>query len=321
MSDRRRQASSLPEALGTPDAGFMAAVGAYVAAVLVAASITVAAAVEASAATIIGSIPSAATVGLIAGGIASSYVPGLPERLGQRWQRLAMSFLPSIVFAGITVAALVIPRIPQPTAIGAGIGTVLTLLVAFAIATMARTRYTRAMTPEEPIVLVPLLKPNRGLRLIGLGVGCLGIVGLVTLATGDITGASTMWWLGLWGVIVLLQGLSLRLGARKSDRESRLDRLLDSEWLATSTDVEWLPELRIHDAGMAIIRPMQQCFVPWESITDVRLTANELVVERPYRFDVRCDRAVIGDAEHVYEEIERIRATKRNHGKARRATD
>lgn len=48
MSHRHERAPPFPEPLETPDAGFMAAAGAYIAAVLVAGSITVAAAVGAA---------------------------------------------------------------------------------------------------------------------------------------------------------------------------------------------------------------------------------------------------------------------------------
>lgn len=302
-----RHGTSLPaETLETPDAGFMAAAGAYVAAVLIATCLTVAAAVGASAATVLGSVATAATVGLIAGGVVSSHVTGLPERLGERRKRLAMPFVPPIVLAGIVPIALAIPMLSPIVALGAGIGAAITLVAAFAIVTMARTRYARAMAPEEPLAAVPFLKPNQDLRWIGLGVLCFGGYGVFVLLTGEITSGNTILWVIVWGIFAFHRGLTLRLSFRQSDRGGWVDRLLDTDRVTDST-VQWLPELRVHETGLAVTRPMQRRFVPWRTVTDVRLTADELVVERPRRFDIRCDRAAIEDAERVHEQIERVR--------------
>lgn len=304
MSHRGERAPPLPEPLETPDAGFMAAAGAYVAAVLVAGSITVAAAVDASAATVVGSVPSAATVGLIAGGIVSSFVTGLPERLGRRRRRLAVTFVPSVVFVAVALGALSLSSLPQPVAVGAGIGAVVTLIAALAVASMARTRYARAMTPEEPTATVPLLNPNRDLHWIGIGVGCLGVGGAVILATGDLFRALMF---GIWGVIAFHQGAVLRSGFRRVDRADQSDRLPVSDWFASAIDVR-LPKLRIHETGFVVERPIQQRFVPWTDVGGVRLNPDELVIERRRGFDVRCHRAVIEDANQVQREIERVRA-------------
>lgn len=306
MSHRRERVPPLPETLETPDAGFMAAAGAYVAAVLVAGSITVAAAVGASAATLVGSIPSAATVGLIAGGIVSSFVTGLPERLGRRRRRLAVMFVPSVAFAAIALGALSLSSLPRSAAVGAGVGAVVTLIVALAVATMAQTRYARVMTPEEPRVTTPLLKPNRGLYWIAFGVCCLGVIAVV-LATGDLAQARSVWTVGMWGLIALYQGAMLRLGFERSDQGDRLDRLPGSEWFASAADVQWLPTLRIHEAGFVVEQPIRQRFVPWTAVGSVRLEPDELVIERHRGFDVRCHRTVIEDAERVQGEIERVR--------------
>lgn len=307
MSHRRERAPPLPETLEAPDAGFMAAAGAYVAAVLVAGSITVAAAVSASAATVVGSIPSAATVGLIAGGIVSSFVTGLPERLGRRRRRLAVTFVPSVAFAAVALGALSLSSLPQPVAIGTGVGAIVTLIAALAVAFMARTRYARAMTPEEPAATIPLLNPDRGLHWIGVGVGCLGVVGAVILATSDLSRASSVWAISMWGLIALYQGAMLRLGFRRADREDWSDRLPGSGWFASAVDVQWLPELRIHETGFVVERPIRQRFVSWTAVDGVRSNPDELVIERRRGFDVRCHRAVIEDADRVQREIERVR--------------
>jgi MFS family permease len=308
-----------PETFETPDAGFMAATGAYVAAVLVAAVLTVAAAVGASVATVLGGVSTAATVGLIAGGVASSFVAGLPERLGQRRRRLLVPFVPPAVLVGIALVALSLPVLPPVVALGAGTGAAITLVVAFAIVTMARTRYARVMAPEDPIAATTRLKPNQDRRWFALGVLCFGGYGAWVLATGGLTSGNSILWVIAWGVFALYRGVELRFGFRGPDRDGWAGRVLDTDRLAESTE-QWLPELRVHEAGIAIVRPMQRRFVPWETVSDVRLTADELVVERPRRFDIRCDRAAIDDPDGVYEAMERARSTAANDVLAPRTT-
>lgn len=303
----RRRASLRLETLEAPDASFMAAIGAYVAAVLVAMSLTVATAVGASTATILGSIPSAATVGLIAGGMASSYVTGLPERLGRQRRRLAVSFVVPLSFTVLSLIAFFSSILPRSVALGAGIGAMLTLFLAFVVTTMARTRYADAMTPEEPLAVLPLLKSNQDLHWIGLGVVCFCGYGTSILLTGDPTSGNTVLWLVAWGIFALYRGMTFRFSFEDSDREGRVSRFFGSESPTSSVDVQWLPKLRVHEAGMVIARPMQQRFISWQSVADVCLTADELVVKRHCSFDVRCDRVVIEDGERVYREIERAR--------------
>lgn len=303
---QRHGTSPLPESLGTPDAGFMAGVGAYVGVVLVAVVLTVASAAGASAATVLGGISTAATVGLIAGGVVVSYCTGLPERLGRRWRRLALPFTPSVVFAGIALVALTSPVLPRIVALGAGIGSGLTLLGAFAITNMSRTRYAHAMAPDEPAASIRWLKPNQDRRWFGFGALCIGGYAALIVATGAFSTGNTLLHVLMWGAFALYRGFELRLRLGKTNRDGRLARRFDLDRLLDSTD-RWLPELRVHEVGLAIARPGRRRFVPWETVADVRLTADELLVERPRRFDIRCDRATIDDPESVYERIETAR--------------
>lgn len=303
-----RHEPTLPvEAFETPDAGFMAAVGAYVAVVLVAGVLTVAAAVGASAAAVLGSISTAATVGLIAGGVAASFVAGLPERIGRRPQRLALPFVPAVVLAGIAACALALPALAPLVALGAGIGAGLTLLGAFAIATMSRTRYARAMARDEPTATLTWLKPDQDRRWFGLGALLIGGYAVLVVATGEFTPGNMILYVATWGLFALYRGLELRLRLGKIGRDGRLTRVLDPDRLLDSMD-RWLPELRVHGAGLVVARSRQLSFVPWTSVAGVRLTPEELVVERPRRFDLRCDRAAIDDIERVFERIESARA-------------
>lgn len=301
-----RHAPSLPETLDPPDAGFMAAAGAYVAAGLVASALAVAAAVGASAATLLGSVSSAITIGLIVGGIAAGRIAGLPERLGRSRRRLALAFAPSIALVAVALLALATALLPGAVALAAGFGAFLTGLAAFAVASMARTRYATVMAPGEPSATAPFLKPNRDRYWLGAGLLCLGL-GVVSWRTGSFGRP----FFGLWffGGYALLYGVGLR--AERSDSNGDglglPSWLLPADWLDGSENRQWLPELRVHREGLVVKQPMKRRFVPWSDVSDVRLTDDELVVERRRGLAIRCDRDAIDDPDALYEGIERAR--------------
>lgn len=303
MSHRRRT-PPLPETLDRPDAGFMAAAGAYVAAAFVAATVAVAAAVGASAATVLGGVSSAITVGLVVGGVVSGQVNGLPERLGRDRRRLALPFVLPAAFAILALFALLTALLPGIVALAAGFGAFVTGLSALVVTSMARTRYAKAMTPGEPVATAPFLKPNRDRYWVGLG--------LVTLSLGAVswrTGSPGRPLFGLWffGGYAVLYGVGLHLERAEGDRSDWTSWLLPGHWTEDSESHEWLPELRVHREGIVVKRPEQRRFVPWSDVDDVRLTNDELVVERRRGLAVRCDRGVIDDPEGLYERIERTR--------------
>lgn len=299
----RQRSPSLPETLDRPDAGFMAAAGAYVAAVLVALSIALAVAMGASTAAVVGSLSTAITVGLITGGVAAGRVRGLPERLG-RGRRLALPFVVPLLFAAVAVLALVIPSAPTALAIGTGLGAAITLATGSVIASMSRTRYTKAMTPNDPIATVPLLNRTRNLSMIGSGIVCFVLA--VAFARSGMNQVPLTF--GATGLFALLYGLSLRAAVRGDDKGSgRLLGWLEYDPFFETVDTELLPTVEVHEVGVTITHPGQRRFVPWERVRDVRLTDRELRIERPRRRDIRCALAVIDDLEGVRETIERAR--------------
>lgn len=151
----------LPESLDSPDIGFVAASGVYVAIVLLMVFVTVAVASGASAATIFGGTTSTVTGGLIVGSLLASRLNGVPERLGRRWRSLAVLFSVPLGFALLSFAAFISPL--SLAAVGtAALGSVLTGGAAAGIASMARTRYARAMAPGDPIHTITRLDPNQG---------------------------------------------------------------------------------------------------------------------------------------------------------------
>lgn len=311
-----------PDALEPPDIGFTVATGVYLAAVLVATSVTVAFAIDASAPTIVGSLSTGVTVGLVAGALLASRIDGLPERLALRTRRLALPFAAPVAFAVIALAAYSFSSLPQSTGIGALVGVVGTGIAAVVLASMARTRYARTVAGETPRATIPWVNPNRGRRWIAAGVLFLGVAG-VTVLVGESGLAYPAWWI-VYGVLALAVGLAFQFGSGTDDEGPRSlsllpdrarRRLFGSNWLQeTIDDGHWYPKLLIHDAGLVVKRPLQRRFVPWDAVAAVRLTADELVFERPRRLDLRCDRSVIEDADRTYAEIERLRAKEGDRG-------
>jgi hypothetical protein len=306
-----RRQPPLPESLDPPDIGFVAASGVYVAIALLMAFITIAVASGASAATIFGGITSTMTAGLIVGSLLASRLDGVPERLGRRWRSSAALFSVPLGFALLSIVSLLSP-LSLATAAVAAFGSVLATVAAGGIASMARTRYARAMAPGEPIHTITRLNPNRGRWLLALGSLCLAGSGISVL-TGH--GAGLMLLLG--GVYTLFLGISARSqGSRFSKDEQsetptsrpRGRKVFGTRWGNDMFDnSEYLPELQIHENGIVTEQGNSRQFVPWSLVTDVRLTSEELVIERRRGFDLRCDRAVIENAEKAYEKIERTR--------------
>ena len=114
--------------------------------------------------------------------------------------------------------------------------------------------------------------------------------GLVGIYTGGTTGI----WFLLYGGFWLFMQWSETNGWFDADGWGAADR-------ATAGD------LRAHEAGLVYDRAYQRKLVPWDAIGDVRLTDDELVLERSRWLDIRCDRSAIDDPESVLEEIQRAR--------------
>ncbi|MEM4782292.1 MAG: PH domain-containing protein [Halalkalicoccus sp.] len=301
---RRRGSPALAGTLDPPDAGFMAAAGAYVAAVLVAISIVLAVGMGASTATIVGSLSTAITVGLVAGGVAAGRVRGLPERLGRNVRGIALPFSVPALFVSTALLALATPSISTAFALSGGLGAAITFPAAGVIASMARTRYAKAMTPGEPIATVPLLNRTRNLSTIGWGIVSLAFA--VVSARNGLNQFVLVF--AAIGLFALWYGLSLRATVRGDGEDDGLFEWLEYDPFFETVDAELLPTIEIHGSGLVVKRPAQRRFVPWERIEDVRLTDAELRIERPGRRDIRCARAVIDDPERVLEEIERARS-------------
>lgn len=319
------QARSLPDTLESPDVGVVAAVGAYVAVCLVTVAISASLALGASVATIVGIVSTVATVGVVFGAILASRIDGLAARLGRRRRTLTLLFVPSLGFAVATIVVVAVPAIGTMTAVGTGFGAVATGAAALSFASMARGRYARAVTPEEPVTTIPWLDPIHARASVGLGIASI-VVSVVTVLVGSI-GAG---WNGSWlpqaagyiafvavivGVILVFTGFAARL--ETSGGKSVLERIrprepgkkvYGSRYSATpGSGSDWgTPTLEVYDIGLVAPGPTGQQFVPWDDVTDVRLEPSQLVVDRRGRRSLRCSRSVLDDPDETAATLERF---------------
>ncbi|MFC3960192.1 hypothetical protein [Halovivax cerinus] len=307
-----------------PDVGWLAAVGLYVGVVLSAASVAVAAAAGVSAATIVGTLSTLFTFGLVAGALGAKGTPGLAERIGHGLPWLAVPFLAPVGFAAATVVVLE-TGVPDVAAIGTGLGTLLAGSVGGALVGMARTRYARAMVSGDALATIDWVRTNQATVTAGWGVGLLVLAGVPVLFQDGPIRTRFSPHLLLMGTMFILMAWSsharLTPNGDKSTEEGRLRRFLPDrarrsvfgQELRYDQEIDpWvtLNEIEFHPEGLVLSKPMQRRFVPWTAITGVTLTDDELRLERDGWLDVRCHRDVIDDPTAVVETIERLRSSR-----------
>lgn len=171
------------------------------------------------------------------------------------------------------------------------------------------------MAPSDPVVAFPWLRPNRDLvwiwgGVVAIGLAAVSLFGFDLPVSGGMSIALTvLGYCALFvGVLFHLHRLQFRDGGwvRRLLPAQIRRRVFDTDW-SLQIDERALPRLEVHEQGFVIARPMRRRFVPWATITDVRLTDDELVFERQRRLDLRCHRATIDDADATLEAAERAR--------------
>ncbi|RKD95738.1 PH domain-containing protein [Halopiger aswanensis] len=279
-----------PDDVGEPDIGFQAGFGFYLGIVATGTAAIGGLLAGATTATLLGLLPSALTAVAVVGHILAKRAHGLPERIGgSRWRQLA-SYLPAAGFGAVPFGLGVIPGLEGSgrLAIAASAFALLTGVSAFGLNRLSRKRYADAIAADEPTARWTWQRS-------GFFSGETATAALTAVTVGGgLAMAVTGYWVGLFWVVY---GIAMFLAERTD--WGGLDSIDPNE--------RWNPpEISAHDAGLVI---GDRKFIPWDQIGDVRLTDDELVLEREgYHFDIRCDRSVIDDPEAVLEGIERARA-------------
>lgn len=269
-----------------PDVSFRAGLGLYFG--TLAAGLVLVGGVWSGASTgaVVATFPNVLTFVTVAGAVLSKHAVGLPERIGRsRWRLLACG-LPSLAFLALPVAVAYSPVAAPPRFVLASlVGAILTAGPAIGVAAMARNRYVDALTPDEPVATLPWTNSIQSKSWSVFGAIVLVAGGALFLQTGDPRGL-------LWA------GYGLLLVAIQVGRQFEID-WLDGDWQRAGG------EIRVHETGLVRRRPLAKSFVPWEAVAGVRLTDDELVIERGW-FDLRCERSELDDPEATLATVEQV---------------
>ncbi|ELY71790.1 hypothetical protein C488_16197 [Natrinema pellirubrum DSM 15624] len=280
--------------MSDPDIGFQAGFGFYLGIVVTGIVAIAGVFADVGTAALLGILPSTVTAVAIVGHIYASRARGLPERIGRsRWRRLGC-YAPAAAFTVLLFTAETMPI--------ADTGRFIVLTVAAAVLAgvsglglerMAKNRYVDALTTDVPAATWTWQRSGgwSGEPIYTVIMAFMIVAGLVSMWQGE-------WYLGpfwvVYGAVMIL--------SRHYD------------WYDLEETDRWNPpEIRVHEAGLVVDRSFWTEFVPWETVDGVRLTDDELVVERRRFglesgvFDLRCDRAAIDDADAVAGALERAR--------------
>ncbi|MXV63473.1 hypothetical protein GS429_15700 [Natronorubrum sp. JWXQ-INN-674] len=287
------QSPSEPEpepGTGSLDIGFKAGVGFYLG--LIVAGFTSIGGILAGVSTeaVLATTPGTVTAVLIVVLLLGDRLRGLPERTG-RSRRLRLGwYAPAALIASV----LLVPAVSS-LEYSARLGFITVVFaaviaaVAAGVARMTKNRYIVSITDDEPAVTWTWQRTTFDTefwRRLTAGGGILLLAGgLWSLYTGSRYG---LWW-SFYGGLLLITLRSDSYG-----------------WY----DVEnqgYERELAVHGAGVLLDQTFRKKLIPWDAIEDVRLTDEELILERRW-LDVRCARSAIDDPEAVLEAIERTRS-------------
>ncbi|TYT63315.1 PH domain-containing protein [Natrialba swarupiae] len=289
---------------GSPDVGFKTAIGFYTGILL--AGVLAGGGVLAGVATptLLSMFPTAVTVTTIVGFVLAGRATGLAERIGERrWRRLAC-YAPAAAFGAVVpISAATSIDLPSRFLVLAATLFVLTGVLGFDVAHMARSRYVAFLTRDEPTATWSYRKLSALSNRYALMAVWLAVIagGLASAAVG---GRFGLFW-AFWGAVMLA---TLWMD--------------DGIWGQFEPSDRWgTAEMAAHDAGILIETGLSSSLVPWERIDDVRLTDDELVLEQRLWPSLRCDRSVIDDPEAVLEGIDRAREQSRTTSPADPATE
>ncbi|WP_306056380.1 hypothetical protein [Natronococcus wangiae] len=283
-----------------PGIGFQAAFGFYLGLVVGGLVAFVGLLADVTTATLLGTFPTVVTAVTLVGHVLAKRARGLPERIGRarRW-RLAC-YLPAAGFAAAALAPRGTPleSTGRYLAVTIGFGLVLGL-AAFGLEQLCRNRFVEAITADEPAVTWSY-RPASAFANAGIWVVLLFFVvagGGASVATGDAFG---LFWIA-FGVVVAAWTWVLGKGDANGKKYygTRFSFDVDSE--------AQRGELHAHEREIRYDQGRSRKLVPWEKISGIELTDEELVLERRFR-TIRCDQSAIDDPEAVLEAIETVRS-------------
>ncbi len=285
---------------GQPDLGFQAAFGFYLGLVAGGLVALVGLAADVTTATLLGSFPTVVTAVTLVGHVLAKRSHGLPQRIGRRRLLRLACYLPAVGFAAAAVA-------PSVTSIGSdarylAVTILLTVVVgvtAFGLERLCRKQYVVAITADEPTV-VWTYQPASMFSNPDFWMPMLAFVAMglsASLATGSVIG---LLWIA-FGVLIAVGSWMITVGDTNGKQYYGTRFSLDVDAKKQQS------ELRAHERGVRHDAGRSSTLIPWEKISDIRLTDDELVLGRRFR-NLRCDRDAIDDPEAVYEALAEMKA-------------
>lgn len=284
-----------------PDIGFQAAFGFYLGLVTGGLVALVGLFADVTTATLLGTFPTVVTAVTLAGHVVAKRVHGLPERIGRRRRWRLACYLPAAGFGVVALAPNVTSLESTSRYLAVTVALALVLgLTALGLEQLCRNRFVEAITADEPSVTWSY-RPASAFSQGGFGVVllCFVLVGGVTsVVSGNFFG---LFWI-VFGVVmaawIWFDVEDNSDGKKYYGKRFSFDIGPDSE--------NALGELHAHERGIRFDQGRSRKLTPWEKITDVELTDDELVLERRFR-NLRCDRSVIDDPEAVLAALEEAR--------------
>lgn len=275
------------------DRSFVAALGIYFGVVIAGWSAIAGLFAGASTAIVLATTPGTVTGVLVVTLLVGDRFTWLAPRVGRnRWRRSVWA-LPPIAFLAVAVVAMTLGIWPSDRLLLATLAPALVSgAIAIGLAYQCRNRYVDAVTPDEPTATWPWHKTGiaNAEWVFAASMAVLIVAGLGMVALGN--------WFGLFWA-----GYGLLMTAIAWPNS-------DTPWFDSQN--RWnTPELRVHEVGLVVDKPFGNTIVPWDAIDSVRLTDDELVLERRW-LDVRCDRTEIDDSEAVVEAIDAARERRRD---------
>ncbi|MDF9747341.1 hypothetical protein [Natrinema salsiterrestre] len=278
---RNTKATADPES-GPPDGVFQVVFGVYTGVIVAGSATTVVEPNAPSTIALLGTAFAAFLVGSAVGVVLTRRLHGLPVWLGRTWPRrvtIAVSMALLVLTVLVSLLGVVESR-SGVVALGSTFGVAVAGLV---VARCAENRYVDAVTCDEPLETWQW-EPSSFVNHDRLLVFAWGGLAVIHGVSGEPLTAVT--WVGLATTVVAFGPARGRV----------------EQWLPGEPDTP--PEVRVYEAGIVMTRPYMQEFVPWKSVSHVRLRNDELVIDRGF-FDWRFDRDELEDPEAVLAAIER----------------
>lgn len=269
---------------------YQAAVGAYVGALLTGV-VTIALVVgDVSSGALLSLLPSVFTAGLLIGAIVAWAHPETAVRLGSlRWP-IAVCCLPAVALGAavwlLSRADIVGTDWQLLPAALAAIGAA---LAGWILGASARDSYVESVV-DDPVASWTWEPSGPEYAMLGWGLACFVASTACYLAFGK-----PLLMLFVVGIMLVLQGLPVEFW---DDDTVRVPiRIIPVAYETEAPDFS-RGEFRVADAGLIVapsMKPAYKSLIPWGRIADVRLTDDELVLERRWKPAIRCDRSGIDD--------------------------